>query len=118
MITKEQLTELGFAQWDRNSKEWSYDTDYNNIQFNIVDQCLYDHDESTGEAVKLCHISDIDSLVDMVYRYFNIDLTVAPEESLYTSTDIMNAFHAVELAENKNYSVLWAKIRKKLKSSI
>ena len=73
MITKQQLIDNGFKPWfDNTERIWSWDFDM--VMYDIKQQTLYDSDEVYGKHVKLARVDDIETLKDLIWNYFKIDI--------------------------------------------
>lgn len=118
MITKEDLKIIKF--YGDNDL---YTYDYDRIYFNIKTQSLIDIDDSGFEddfIVGNFRHKTLEELIEMIYIYFKVDIMNSnidePDIEIYSENDIMNAVHEIELEDNKNYSILFHRIKKHLKT--
>jgi hypothetical protein len=118
MITKKDLKSIKFY-----GDNGLYTYDYDRIYFDIKTQSLLDVDESGTEdnfVVGNFTHKTLEELIDMIYIYFKVDVTKnyfdEPDLEIYSENDIMNAIHKIELEDNKNYSILFQRIKKHLDS--
>lgn len=73
MITKEELLANGLKPYyDEREIMWTIDFDY--VMYNIKEQTLYHFDEVYGKHIKLCKVTNIDDLIQLIWEYFKIDV--------------------------------------------
>ncbi|MCK9415530.1 hypothetical protein M0Q97_02590 [Candidatus Dojkabacteria bacterium] len=117
MITKEDLKSIKFY-----GDNGLYTYDFDRIYFDIKTQSLLDIDESGFDddfVVGNFTHKTLEELIDMIYIYFKVDVTNnfdEPDIEIFSENDIMNAIHKIELEDNKNYSILFQRIKKHLKT--